>query len=83
MNVENVGSTDSESFAKYKIPRMTLHSLTSQTFPLLHTDKDQFNVIKPDDYYGSYRLITVFLAYLDGKLPAGSGAPVPANSAAK
>lgn len=71
-NVESVGTTDSESFAKYKIPRMTLHSLTQETLPILHSDKDQFNVIHPDDYYASYRLITVFLAYLDNKLAAAA-----------
>ena len=31
MNIEKVGSTDSESFARYKIPRITLHSVTQKT----------------------------------------------------
>jgi putative aminopeptidase FrvX len=72
MNVDNAGSTDSESFAKYKIPRMTLHSLTQETFPILHSDKDQMSVIKPDDYYTSYKVISAFLVYLDGTLPLSS-----------
>ena len=28
MNVEQIGSTDSEQFAERKIPRITIHSLT-------------------------------------------------------
>ena len=80
MNVEQVGSTDSESFAKYKIPRMTIHSLTEQTLGILHTERDQVSVIKEGDYYGSYRLITVFLAYLDGKLPTAAAATCPAST---
>ena len=31
MNIEKVGSTDSESFARYQIPRITLHSVTQKT----------------------------------------------------
>jgi putative aminopeptidase FrvX len=79
MNVEQIGSTDSESFAKYKIPRLTIHSLTQQTLPILHTDKDQLSVIKPDDYYTTYKFIAVFLAYLDGKLPASTNAVADAQ----
>jgi putative aminopeptidase FrvX len=75
MNVDRVGSTDSEAFWRYKIPRMTIHSLTQDTLGILHTDKDQMSVIKPNDYYDSYRLITVFLAYLDGKLTTSTAQP--------
>jgi hypothetical protein len=53
---------------------MTLHSVTQETLPILHSDKDQLSAIRADDYYTSYRLITVFLAYLDSKVPAGSNA---------
>ncbi len=55
VNVENVGTTDSESFAHYKIPRITLHSVTQETLPILHTSKDSFDKIKMRDYYESYR----------------------------
>ena len=65
VNVDNVGTTDSESFAKYKIPRITVHSVTQDTWGILHSKKDTFDAIKMDDYYASYRLLAVYLAFLD------------------
>jgi hypothetical protein len=65
VNVERVGSTDSESFAKYKIPRITIHSVTQETWGILHSKQDALSAIKMDDYYNSYRLLTVYLAFLD------------------
>jgi hypothetical protein len=66
VNVESVGaSTDSESFARYHIPRITLHSITTQTYPILHSSSDKFAAIKMNDYYDSYKLIAEYLAYLD------------------
>jgi hypothetical protein len=67
-NVDRLGSTDSESFAEFKIPRITIHSVTRQTWPILHSDKDKMSVVKIDDYYDSYRLIAAYLAYLDTSL---------------
>lgn len=68
MNVDQVGSSDSESFAKYKIPRITIHSVTQQTWPILHSSKDKLDEIKMDDYYASYRLMAGYLAFLDTDL---------------
>jgi hypothetical protein len=68
VNVDTVGSTDSETFAHYKIPRITLHSLTQETLPILHTAKDSIDKIKMSDYYQSYLLIAGYLVALD-KLP--------------
>jgi hypothetical protein len=65
VNVERVGSTDSESFVKYKIPRITIHSVTQETWRILHSRQDALPAIKMDDYYNSYRLLTVYLAFLD------------------
>jgi hypothetical protein len=65
VNVERVGSTDSESFVKYKIPRITIHSVTQETWQILHSKQDALPAIKMDDYYNSYRLLTVYLAFLD------------------
>jgi hypothetical protein len=39
-----------------------------QTVPILHSDSDNLSAIRVDDYYDSYHLIPVYLAYLDGKL---------------
>jgi len=65
MNVDQVGSTDSESFAHYKIPRITIHSVTPETWPILHSTRDKLNVVKIKDYYESYHLIAAYLAFLD------------------
>ncbi|MGB8885206.1 MAG: M28 family peptidase [Candidatus Korobacteraceae bacterium] len=69
VNVDNVGTTDSESFAHYKIPRITIHSITQETWPLLHSKNDNLKAIKEDLYYDSYRLITPYLVLLDQQLP--------------
>jgi len=76
MNVENLGTADSESFAPYHIPRVTLHSLTQDTWPILHSPRDKLAAIKMDDYYDSYRLIAEYLAYLDGVLKPAPAAKV-------
>lgn len=69
VNVEGVGTTDSESFARYKIPRITIHSLTQENLTLLHSKDDNFKAIKPGLYYDSYRLIASYLVLLDQQLP--------------
>jgi hypothetical protein len=72
VNVERVGTTDSESFAHYKIPRITIHSITQETWPLLHTSRDNIKAIHTDFYYDSYRLIAAYLAVLDSELGTSS-----------
>ena len=68
MNVDNLGTADSESFARYQIPRITLHSVTEQTWSILHSPFDKLAAIKMNDYYDSYKLIAEYLAYLDDAL---------------
>ncbi len=65
MNVHRVGKSDSDSFEDRKVPTIMLHSITQQSFPLLHTPGDQMSAIHVDEYYDSYRLIQAYLAYLD------------------
>ncbi|MGI8743328.1 MAG: M28 family metallopeptidase [Bryobacteraceae bacterium] len=65
VDVHQVGRSDSDSFQDRKIPSLNLHSLTQQTWPILHSNKDQMAAIQIDDYYDSYRLIAAYLAYLD------------------
>ena len=66
VNFERVGSTDSESFAARKIPRITIHSLTQKSHDrILHTRKDKFSVVNLDNYYDTYHLVAVYLVYLD------------------
>jgi hypothetical protein len=68
VNFDRIGTTDSESFARFKIPRITIHSLTQETLPILHSPKDRLDAIKMDDYYTTYRLLAGYLAFLDGYL---------------
>ncbi|HEV8043311.1 MAG TPA: M28 family peptidase [Bryobacteraceae bacterium] len=65
MNVHRVGRSDSDSFQDSKIPAICIHSVTTETFPILHTSRDQFSAIHLDDYYNSYLLLRAYLAYLD------------------
>ena len=65
MNVERVGSTDSEQFARKNIPSITIHSLTQNTLHILHSPRDNLSALRLDDYYDSYRLLAAYLAYLD------------------
>lgn len=77
MNVEEVGATaDSESFARYDIPRITLHSVTQETWSILHSPSDKLDAIRIGDYYDSYKLVARYLVYLDDTLSAVKPRPV-------
>jgi putative aminopeptidase FrvX len=65
VNVHKVGMSDSDSFQDRKVPAIALHSVTPETFPLLHSRGDRMEAIHLDEYYDSYRLIQAYLAYLD------------------
>jgi len=68
MNADQVGDDDSTSFRKRHIPTLMLHSITQQTLGILHSPKDNMSQIRIDDYYDSYRLVDVYLRYIDGLL---------------
>lgn len=70
MNVDRVGTDDSESFRQKKVPNITIHSITQDTWPILHTGRDQLGNINLDSYYESYRLAAAYLAVLDSNLPS-------------
>lgn len=65
VNVHRVGRSDSDSFEDRHVPSINIHSLTNETFPILHTPRDRMDAIHLDEYYDSYRLVNVYLAYLD------------------
>jgi hypothetical protein len=67
VNVEQVGGTDSEQFSARKIPSITIHSLTQETWNarIIHTPKDNLSAIRLDDYYQTYRLLSAYVAFLD------------------
>jgi hypothetical protein len=75
MNVPEGATADSESFARYQIPRITLHSVTQKTWPILHSPLDKMAAIKMNDYYDSYKLIAEYLAYLDDSLKPAAARP--------
>jgi len=68
VNVEQVGTTDSEPFREKKIPAITVHSLTQSTLNILHSPRDKIEAIQMDDYYQTYRLLIAYLAAIDQKL---------------
>jgi hypothetical protein len=47
VNVENVGDDDSHPFLNAKIPVITIHSLTQETWPILHSNRDQVQGNQP------------------------------------
>ena len=65
MNVDGVGSTDSESFREKKIPAITIHSLTSATLRILHSPADRIEAVRVDEYYRTYQLVAGYLSLLD------------------
>jgi len=68
VNVEQVGDDDTHPFLSANIPVISIHSVTQDTLPVLHSVRDRLSAIHFDDYYASYRLIATYLAYLDAKL---------------
>jgi Iap family predicted aminopeptidase len=68
VNVDNVGTTDSEPFREKKIPAITIHSVTAATLPILHTYRDRIEAIHKDEYYRTYQLVLAYLALLDQSL---------------
>jgi len=78
MNPETGATADSESFARYHIPRITLHSVTGQTWSILHSPSDKMAAVRMNDYYDSYKLIAEYVSYLDDTLkpaPRPGGTP--------
>ncbi len=77
VDVEQVGTTDSEQFAQRKIPSITIHSLNQESWDarILHTSKDKLSAMNLDDYYETYRLVAAYVAFLD----QFSNTPAPAK----
>ena len=69
VNFEQVGATDSDSFLTKRMSVITIHSVTQQNHHILHSPDDRLRSINMDDYFASYRMAAVFLAFLDTKLP--------------
>jgi hypothetical protein len=73
MDIDKVGTTDSEPFRIRNIRSITIHSVTTQTLPILHTGRDRIDRINLEEHYKTYRLIMAYLTVLDTQLPISSG----------
>jgi Peptidase family M28 len=69
VNVDRVGDDDTHPFLSRHVPVITIHSVTQETWHILHSRKDNLSAINFNDYYDSYRLVAAYLAYLDATLP--------------
>jgi hypothetical protein len=68
LRFENVKASrwDADSFSS-KIPRITLHSINSPT-GITNTSNDNLDEVRWGNYYQSYLLIAIYLAYIDTQL---------------
>jgi putative aminopeptidase FrvX len=73
VNVGEVAESDSLSFASKKIPVIDIHSVTQENFQRLHEGRDTPDTIRMDDYYDTYKLVSIYLGFLDITLGSGSG----------
>lgn len=69
MAYDRIGSSDHESFRRVKIPVLTLHSLTQATLPVIHSSRDQPKLIRAQEYFEAYKLISAYLVYLQQHFP--------------
>jgi len=67
-NVDDLGDDDSHPFLSANIPVLTMHSITQETFEVLHSPYDQVKAIQPNYYYAAYRMAAAFLSTLDTAL---------------
>lgn len=68
VNVERVGNDDTQAFRDHKVPVITIHSVTQETLPVLHSRRDNLGAINLDYLSESYRLVGTYLAYIDQTL---------------
>jgi hypothetical protein len=69
VNVDQVGTTDSQVFKDAHIPVLSLHSVTQETWEIINGSKDVWSAVSWNDYYDTHRLVSALLVYLDRTLP--------------
>lgn len=69
VNVERVGTTDSQVFFEQHIPVLTLHSVTQETWSVINGSRDVWSAVSWKDYYDTHKLVSALLRYLDTTLP--------------
>ncbi len=50
VNVDRVGDDDTHPFLSAHIPVISIHSVTQETYGILHSDRDRLDAINLDDY---------------------------------
>jgi putative aminopeptidase FrvX len=65
VDVQNVGNDDTQAFRDKKLPVVTIHSVTQETWPLLHSAQGDLAAIHLDDLYESYRVVSEYLTFID------------------
>jgi hypothetical protein len=65
VDVDKVGNDDTQAFRDKKLPVITIHSVTQETWPILHSAKDNLTAIRLEDLYNSYRVTAEYLAIID------------------
>jgi len=76
VDVERVGESDSRPFLDARIPVIDFHSLTQETFRILHSSNHAFPALKMKECLDSCNLLVAYLAYLDATVGA-SPQPAP------
>ena len=63
---------DAESFRRFGVPTITIHSFSADTIRLIRASRHDVDpqLIDPDAYYETYRLVAVYLGYLDQSIDA-------------
>jgi hypothetical protein len=69
VNVDRVGTTDSETFKDAHIPVLSLHSVTQQTWRVINGSRDIWSAVSWRDYYDTHRFVSALLRYFDETLP--------------
>ncbi|HLW80146.1 MAG TPA: M28 family peptidase [Terriglobia bacterium] len=59
---------DSEPFIKLRVPTLMVHSVTNQTWHVLHSTDDNLHAVRLSDYYDTYRLLADYLGVIDTQL---------------
>ena len=65
VNVDEVGTTDSATFQEARLPVLSVHSVTQETWPIINSKKDVWSAISWHDYYDTHRFLSALLVYLD------------------
>ena len=65
VNVDRVGTTDSQPFKEAHIPVLCLHSVTQETWTVVNGRRDVWSAVSWKDYYDTHKFISALLNYLD------------------